>query len=99
MFSLSKIKQLNLFERISELNHLSAKQPIGFLNLLSDNLDLESFVPNVITICDEFNNLLPNNSPYKDRNSMLIYDTSGLKPKVKENNPKTLVFEINKQKS
>jgi hypothetical protein len=30
---------------------------------------------------------------------MLIYDTSGLKPKVKENNPKTLVSEINKQKS
>ena len=185
MFSLSKIKQLNLFEQISELNHLSAKQPIGFLNLLSDNFDLESFipesfsshyystlgrdreykltsilsalilmqifhiptnillhlflifsseirefcgfynsvpdesyfsrfkiefekdiadlfnslVPNVIAICDEFNNLLPNNSPYKDRNSMLIYDTSGLKPKVKENNPKTLVSEINKQKS
>ena len=57
-----------------------------------------SLVPNVIAICDEFNNLLPNNSPYKDRNSMLIYDTSGLKPKVKENNPKTLVSEINKQK-
>ena len=30
---------------------------------------------------------------------MLIYDTSGLKPKVKKNNPKTLVSEINKQKS
>lgn len=30
---------------------------------------------------------------------MLIYDASGLKPKVKENNPKTLVSEINKQKS
>ena len=45
MFSLSKIKQLNLFEQTSELNHLSAKQPIGFLNLLSDNFDLESFIP------------------------------------------------------
>jgi hypothetical protein len=44
MFSLSNIKQLNLFEQISELNHLSAKQPIGFLNLLSDNFDLESFI-------------------------------------------------------
>jgi hypothetical protein len=30
---------------------------------------------------------------------MLIYDTSGLKPKVKENNSKTLVAEINKQKA
>ena len=45
MFSLSKIKQLNLFEQISELNHLSSKQPVGFLKLLSENFDLESFVP------------------------------------------------------
>jgi len=185
MFSLNKIKQLNLFDQISELNYLSTKQPIGFLDLLSDNFDLESFipesfsshyystlgrdrdyklssilsalilmqmfhiptnvllhlflifstqirefcgfydsvpdesyfsrfktdfekdiedlfnslVPNIIDICNKFNNLLPNNSPYKDRNFMLVYDTSGLKPKVKENNPKTLVSEINKQKS
>jgi len=185
MFSLNKIKQLNLFDQVSELNYLSTKQPVGFLNLLSDHFDLESFipesfskhyystlgrdrdyklssilsalilmqifhiptnvlfhlflifsteirefcgfydsvpdesyfsrfktdfekdiadlfnslVPNVIDICNEFNLSLPDNSPYKDRNSMLIYDTSGLKPKVKENNPKTLVSEINKQKS
>lgn len=185
MFSLNKIKQLNLFDQVSELNYLSTKQPVDFLSLLSDNFDLESFipesfskhyyatlgrsrdyqlssilsalilmqifhiptnvllhlflifsseirdfcgfynsvpdesyfsrfktdfekdieylfnslVPNVIDICEEFNLSLPDNSPYKDRNSMLIYDTSGLKPKVKENNPKTLVSEINKQKS
>lgn len=30
---------------------------------------------------------------------LLIYDTSGLKPRIKENNPKTLVSEINKQKA
>jgi hypothetical protein len=42
---------------------------------------------------------LPDDPIYKDRNSILIYDTSGLKPKVKENNPNTLVSEINKQKS
>jgi len=185
MFSLSKIKQLNLFDQVSELNYLSTKQPVDFLNLLSDHFGLESFipesfskhyysaldrdrnyklssilaalilmqifhiptnvllhlflifsaeiqefcgfygsipdesyfsrfktdfekdiadlfnslVPNVIDICDKFNDLLLDNSPYKNRNSMLIYDTSGLKPKVKENNPKTLVSEINKQKS
>ena len=45
MFSLNKIKQLNLFDQVSELNYLSTKQPIGFLNLLSDNFDLESFIP------------------------------------------------------
>ena len=45
MFSLNKIKQLNLFDQVSELNYLSTKQPVGFLNLLSDNFDLESFIP------------------------------------------------------
>lgn len=53
----------------------------------------------VIEICDKINEDLPNDSPNKGHNSKLIYDTSGLKPKVKENNPKTLVSEINKQKA
>lgn len=53
----------------------------------------------VIEICDKINEDLPKNAPDKGLNSMLIYDTSGLKPKVKENNPKTLVSEINKQKA
>ena len=56
-------------------------------------------VPKVIDICEEINTDLPDDSPYKNLNSMLIYDTSGLKPRVKENNPKTLVSEINKQKA
>ena len=43
--------------------------------------------------------LLPDDSPSKNRNSDLIYDTSGLKPRVKENNPKTLVSEVNRMKS
>ena len=54
-------------------------------------------VPKIIDICNSFNKNLPNDSSYKNLNSMLIYDTSGLKPKVKENNPKTLVSEMNKQ--
>lgn len=57
-----------------------------------------SMTLNVIKICDEIDENLSKNSPDKGLNSMLIYDTSGLKPKVKENNPKTLVSEINKQK-
>ncbi|WDC85449.1 ISNCY family transposase [Caloramator sp. mosi_1] len=56
-------------------------------------------VPKVIDICEDINNLLPADSPYKNLNSILIYDTSGLKPRVKENNPKTLASEINKQKA
>ena len=50
----------------------------------------------VIQICDKIDEDLPKDSPNKGHNSKLIYDTSGLKPKVKENNPKTLVSEINK---
>lgn len=185
MFCLSKNKQLNFFEQISDLKALASKQPVGFINLLTDNFDIETFIPNsfteyyyadlgrnreyklssilsalilmqifhipttvllnlflvfsteirefcgfynsvpdesffsrfkttfesdianlfdsivptVINICEEINDKLPDSSPYKDLNSMLIYDTSGLKPRVKENNPKTLVSEINRQKS
>lgn len=185
MFCLNQIKQLNLFDQVSELNYLQTKQPVAFLDLLSDTFDLESFipqsfsnefyatlgrdrkyklssilaalilmqifhiptnallriflifspeirdfckfydsvpdesyfsrfkrdfekniadlfnsmVPEIIDICDNINLSLPENSPYKDLNTMLVYDTSGLKPKVKENNPKTLVSEVNKQKA
>lgn len=185
MFSLNKINQLNIFDQFTELNHLASKQPVGFLQLLSNNFDLQSFIPQsfsdhyyadlgrdrkynltsilsallimqifhipttvlltiflvfspelrefcnfhdsvpdesffsrfktefgkdiaelfdsmalkVIDICEDINNNLPDDSPYKNLNSMLIYDTSALKPRVKENNPKTLVSEINRQKA
>lgn len=185
MFCLNKSKQLNIFEQVSELNSMITKQPIGFLNLLADNFDLDTFIPKsfkehyyadlgrdrkynltsvlsallimqifhipttvlltlflvfstemrnfcgfyncipdqsffsrfkatfesdiadlfdsmsvkVIDICEEINSNLPDDSSYKNLNSMLIYDTSGLKPRVKENNPKTLVAEVKRQKS
>ncbi|MEL5897856.1 hypothetical protein AAGC94_07215 [Clostridium sporogenes] len=56
-------------------------------------------VPQVINICDNINDSLPDDSPNKNRNFQLIYDTSSLKPRVKENNPKTLVSEVNRIKS
>jgi hypothetical protein len=56
-------------------------------------------VSRVIDICEEINDNLTEDSNYKNLNSMLIFDTSGLEPRVKENNPKTLVAEINKQKA
>ncbi|MBC2582581.1 transposase [Clostridium sp. DJ247] len=185
MFCLNKTKQLNIFEQVSELKHMTNKQPVGFIKLLADNFDINIFIPDpfrehyyanlgkdreyelssvlsallimqifhipttilltiflifsteirefcgfyksipdesffsrfkttfesdianlfdsmalkVIDICEDINNNLPDNSPYKNLNSMLIYDTSGLKPRVKENNPKTLVSEVNRQKS
>ena len=59
----------------------------------------DSMVPNIIDICCKIDDKLPADSPDKGLSSSLIYDTSGLKPKVKENNPKTLVSEVNKQKA
>lgn len=185
MFPIAKTKQLNFLEQISELKDFASNQPVGFLNLLTNNFDIQSFIPSsftkhyyadlgrnrdyeltsvlsallimqifhipttvlltlflvfsteirefcgfyksvpdesffsrfkttfesdiaglfdsmaakIIDICEEINNNLPVDSPYKNLNSMLVYDTSGLKPRVKENNPKTLVTEINKQKA
>lgn len=185
MFSFSKSKQLNIFEQVSELSYMIPEQPVGFVKLLTDNFDINTFIPNSFTehyyanlgknreyelssilsalllmqifhipttvlltiflvfsaelrdfcgfyesvpdesffsrfkstfesdiadlfdsmaikaidICEDINNNLPDSSPMKDLNSMLIYDTSGLKPRVKENNPKALVSEVNRQKS
>ena len=58
-----------------------------------------AMVPHIIEICCQIDDKLPSASPDKGLSSTLIYDTSGLKPKVKENNPKTLVSEINKMKT
>jgi len=54
-------------------------------------------VPHVIDIFTEYNNSLPDDSPLKDLNENTIYDTTGLKPKVKENNPKFIAAEIKRQ--
>ena len=59
----------------------------------------DAMVPYIIDICSQMDESLPSSSTAKGLSSMFIYDTSGLKPKVKENNPKTLVSEINKQKA
>ena len=185
MFCISKLKQLDFFEQVSELSELSKKQPVGFIDLLKNNFDINAFipesfshkyyadlgrdrkyqlssvlsalilmqifhipttvlltlflvfsteirefccfydeipddsffsrfkttfesdiadlfdamVPKAIDICESINKSLPDDSSYKNLNSMLIYDTSGLKPRVKENNPKTLVSEVNRMKA
>jgi hypothetical protein len=62
------------------------------LKALFDNMALH-----VMNIFTEYNASLPKNSPKKGLSEELIYDTTGLKPKVKENNPKTISSEIRKQ--
>jgi hypothetical protein len=62
------------------------------LHGLFDNLSNK-----VMGIFSEYNESLPDDSPHKGLSETLVDDTTGLKPKVKENNPKTLQSQINKQ--
>jgi len=64
------------------------------LKLFFDNLS--NIVMDIFT---GYNESLPDNSPDKGLSEILIKDTTGLKPKVKENNPKYLQSQINKQKT
>jgi hypothetical protein len=62
------------------------------LKLFFENLSLR-----VIDIFTEYDAALPNNHNHKGLHEILVNDTSGLKPKVKENNPKALESEVKKQ--
>jgi hypothetical protein len=62
------------------------------LCLFFENLSLR-----VMDIFSEHDASLSDDSPDKGLHEQLINDTSGLKPKVKENNPKTLSSEVKKQ--
>jgi hypothetical protein len=64
----------------------------GELKLFFENLSLR-----VIDIFAEYDAALPDNHHHKGLHEILINDTSGLKPKVKENNPKALESEVKKQ--
>ena len=57
----------------------------------------ENLASIVMDIFDKHDDSLPDNSPDKGLHQTLIYDTTGLKPKVKENNPKTLASEVKRQ--
>jgi len=64
------------------------------LRLFFENLTLP-----VMDIFDGYDDSLPDNSPDKGKSQTEIYDTSGLKPKVKENNPKFVQSEVKRQSS
>lgn len=72
-----------------------SKFKITFENELK--LFFESISLEVMNIFTQFNDSLPDNSPLKGLSEIEIYDTTGLKPKVKENNPKTVEAEIKRQ--
>jgi len=64
------------------------------LRLFFENLTLP-----VMDIFDEYDDSLPNDSLDKGKNKIEIYDTTGLEPKVKENNPKFVESEVKRQSS
>ena len=49
----------------------------------------ENMALHVMNIFTQYNESLPDDSPKKGLSETAVYDTTGLKPKVKENNPKT----------
>ena len=53
----------------------------------------------VIELFAQYDETLPYNSPQKGLCEKAIYDTTGAKPKVKENNPKFTATEIKRQKA
>ncbi len=57
----------------------------------------DNIVLHVIDIFNQYDESLSDNAPHKGLNQTLIYDTTALKPKVKENNPKFVASEIKKQ--
>ena len=72
-----------------------SKFKIAFVDEI--RLFFENLAIHVIDIFTEYDESLPESSPHKGKSEIAIYDTSGLKPKVKENNPKTLQSEVKKQ--
>ncbi len=62
------------------------------IHVFFDNLSSK-----VMDIFTKHNENLDDNSPHKGLSEILVNDTTGLKPKVKENNPKFLQNEVNKQ--
>ncbi len=60
-------------------------------------LFFEKLSLDIMDIFDEYDRSLPVKHPDKGLNRILIHDTTALKPKVKENNPKMLESEIRKQ--
>lgn len=56
-------------------------------------------VEHIIELFSDYSSSLDDNHPDKELANYLIFDTSGFKPKVKENNPKFVATEIRKQKN
>ena len=71
-----------------------------FKTTFSDEIEnfFHELVKAVLPVSEELDKALPENHAFKGASETLIYDTTGVKPVVKENNPKYLATEVKKQK-
>ncbi len=99
------IFMLAMCKELREFCGFSAKTPDeSFLSKFKDTFADEihnlfnTMVAESIDICTEINDSLPDNDKNKNLNTLLVYDTTGVEPVVKENNPKFINSEIKRQK-
>lgn len=96
---------LAMFRELREFCGFSTKTPDeSFLSKFKDEFSdeihslFDTMVMESIDICTEINNTLPDDDKNKNLNTLLVYDTTGVEPVVKENNPKFINSEIKRQK-
>lgn len=91
----SEIREYCLINKVPDESHFSR-----FKNQFSEEIAsfLSELVAHAIPLCAKISESLPDDHPLKNADKMLIYDTTGVKPRVKENNPKFINSEIKKQK-
>lgn len=92
----SELREFCLLEQVPHESHFSR-----FKSQFSEEIHslLSSLASHATTVCASISDSLPKNHPLKDAHKKLIYDTSGVKPKVKENNPKFIQSEIKRYKT
>ena len=92
----SELREFCLLNKVPHESHFS-RFKIQFADEI--NLLFLSFSSYATTICAQISQSLPEDDKYKDAHKKLIFDTSGVKPRVKENNPKFVQGEIKRYKT
>lgn len=92
----SEIREFCLLSKVPHESHFSR-----FKSQFSEEIHslLSSLASHATPICAQISDALPQNHALKDAHKKLVYDTSGVKPKVKENNPKFAQGEIKRYKT
>lgn len=92
----SELREFCLLDQVPHESHFSR-----FKTQFSEEIHslLSSLASHAVTICAQISDSLPKNHPLKNAHKKVIYDTSGVKPKVKENNPKFAQGEVKRYKT